>query len=139
MRRPQHRIQLRIVHVLPPPLADIDRASAALLAQTGKVGLHLRDNDWLMTIKQRTAIPGGVCEFDLPAYHYWLHSDDPDFEAKALAIGRLYRDAPRLYEQGELVVCVDEKPSVQPRTRKAPTLAAQPGQPAPPAPCRMAA
>jgi cell division protein ZapD len=23
-------------------------------------------------IKQRTGIPGGVCEFDLPAYHYWL-------------------------------------------------------------------
>src|SRR5262249_404031 len=27
----------------------------------------------------------------------WLHSDDPDFEAKALAICRLYLDAPRLY------------------------------------------
>ena len=61
--------------VLEPLLADIDRASGALLAQTGKAGVHLRDNEWLMTIKQRTAIPGGVCEFDLPAYHYWLHAD----------------------------------------------------------------
>ena len=61
--------------VLEPLLADIDRASAALLAQSGKVGVHLRDNEWLMTIKQRTAIPGGVCEFDLPGYHYWLHGD----------------------------------------------------------------
>ena len=61
--------------VLEPLLADIDRASAALLAQTGKAGVHLRDNEWLMTIKQRTAIPGGVCEFDLPAYHYWLNGD----------------------------------------------------------------
>jgi cell division protein ZapD len=61
--------------VLEQLLADIERASAALLAQTGKAGLHLRDNEWLMTIKQRTAIPGGVCEFDLPAYHYWLHGD----------------------------------------------------------------
>jgi cell division protein ZapD len=26
-----------------------------------------------MSIKQRTNIPGGICEFDLPAYHYWLH------------------------------------------------------------------
>ena len=52
-----------------------DRRRAALLAQTGKVGVHLRDNEWLMTIKQRTTIPGGVCEFDLPAYHYWLNSD----------------------------------------------------------------
>jgi cell division protein ZapD len=56
-------------------LAEIDTASAALLAQSGKAGAHLRENEWLMTIKQRTAIPGGVCEFDLPAYHYWLNAD----------------------------------------------------------------
>jgi cell division protein ZapD len=61
--------------VLEALLVDIDRASGALLAQTGKAGVHLRDNEWLMTIKQRTAIPGGVCEFDLPAYHYWLNAD----------------------------------------------------------------
>ena len=63
------------VAVLDPLLAEIDRVSGNLLAYTGKVGQHLRDNEWLMTIKQRTAIPGGVCEFDLPAYHYWLNSD----------------------------------------------------------------
>ena len=63
------------VGVLEPLLAGIDRVSASLLAQTGKVGQHLRDNEWLMTIKQRTAIPGGVSEFDLPAYHYWLNAD----------------------------------------------------------------
>jgi len=54
-------------------LAEIDQVASRLLAQAGKVGQHLRDNEWLMAIKQRTAIPGGVCEFDLPAYHYWLH------------------------------------------------------------------
>lgn len=64
-------IEARILEGL---LAEIDRASAALLAQAGKVGAHLRDNEWLMMIKQRTAIPGGVCEFDLPAYHYWLNA-----------------------------------------------------------------
>jgi cell division protein ZapD len=26
-----------------------------------------------MSIKQRTNIPGGVCEFDVPSYHFWLH------------------------------------------------------------------
>ena len=31
-----------------------------------------------MTIKQRAAIPGGMCEFDLPAYHYWLHQPADD-------------------------------------------------------------
>jgi cell division protein ZapD len=25
-----------------------------------------------MSIKQRAGIPGGVCEFDVPSYHYWL-------------------------------------------------------------------
>jgi cell division protein ZapD len=40
---------------------------------TGKMGQYLRDNDWLMGIKSRAAIPGGVCEFDLPSYHWWLH------------------------------------------------------------------
>ncbi len=56
-------------------LAEIDAVNAQLLGQAGKVGAHLRDNEWLMAIKQRTAIPGGVCEFDLPAYHYWLHQE----------------------------------------------------------------
>ncbi len=56
-------------------LASIDGVSAQLLGQAGKVGAHLRDNEWLMAIKQRTGIPGGVCEFDLPAYHWWLHQD----------------------------------------------------------------
>jgi cell division protein ZapD len=56
-------------------LDQIDGVNAHLLAQAGKVGAHLRENEWLMAIKQRTAIPGGVCEFDLPAYHWWLHQD----------------------------------------------------------------
>jgi cell division protein ZapD len=54
-------------------LGETDAVSSQLLGQQGKAGTHLRDNEWLMAIKQRTAIPGGVCEFDLPAYHYWLH------------------------------------------------------------------
>jgi len=54
-------------------LADMDAANTRLFATTGKVGAHLRENEWLMAIKQRTAIPGGVSEFDLPAYHYWLN------------------------------------------------------------------
>jgi len=56
-------------------LADIDGVTAQLLAQSGKLGAHLRENEWLMAIKQRSGIPGGVCEFDLPAYHWWLHRD----------------------------------------------------------------
>lgn len=54
-------------------LRDIEQVSAALLGMAGRIGQYLRDNDWLMAIKQRSGIPGGVCEFDLPSYHYWLH------------------------------------------------------------------
>ncbi len=53
-------------------LSEIDAAAGKLLAQTGKIGQQIRDNEWLMAIKQRTGIPGGACEFDLPAFHHWL-------------------------------------------------------------------
>lgn len=56
-------------------LYEIELASAQMLAMQGKIGQYLRENDWLMSIKNRAAIPGGVCEFDLPTYHYWLHRD----------------------------------------------------------------
>ena len=59
-------------------LRDIEQASQALFSMTGKIGQYLRENDWLMSIKQRTAIPGGACEFDLPSYHYWLHRPAED-------------------------------------------------------------
>ena len=78
--------------------------------------MHLRDNEWLMTIKQRTAIPGGVCEFDLPAYHYWLNADPaarqndlrgwilpflPIYDGLAIIL-RLLRDNGRASEQKAL-------------------------------------
>lgn len=56
-------------------LYEIEQASAALLNMHGKIGQHLRENDWLMSIKSRAAIPGGVCEFDVPSYHYWLNRE----------------------------------------------------------------
>ncbi len=56
-------------------LAAIETTHRGLYQLPGKVGQHLRDDDWLMAIKQRAAIPGGMCEFDLPSYHYWLHLD----------------------------------------------------------------
>ena len=60
----------------------------------------------------------------------WLHSDDPVFEEKALAICKLYLDAPRLYQHGELVLCCDEKTSIQALERKYPTKPMQSGRPA---------
>ncbi len=54
-------------------LYEIEHASAGLLAMTGKIGQYLRENEWLSSIRSRAAIPGGVCQFDLPSYHYWLN------------------------------------------------------------------
>jgi len=64
-------------------LYEIESASTSLLGMTGKIGQYLRENDWLMGIKSRAAIPGGVCEFDVPSYHYWLHRG---LEARRVAI-----------------------------------------------------
>lgn len=52
-------------------LTEIEGTHTRLLDMTGKFGQHLRENEWMMAIKQRVTIPGGVCEFDLPSYHYW--------------------------------------------------------------------
>lgn len=56
-------------------LGEIDTISAQLLTFSGKIGQHVRENEWLMLIKQRACIPGGMCEFDLPSYHYWQHQN----------------------------------------------------------------
>ncbi|MCB1802395.1 MAG: cell division protein ZapD [Gammaproteobacteria bacterium] len=38
----------------------------------GQLGQSLRSNDFLSSIQQRSSIPGGAFDFDLPQYHYWL-------------------------------------------------------------------
>jgi hypothetical protein len=79
----------------------------------------------------RSTIQRILAEADLKPHRsrYWLHSDDPDFEAKALDICRLYLDAPRLYNRGELVLCLDEKTSIQALERARPTTPMAPGRP----------
>ncbi|MEW5788049.1 MAG: cell division protein ZapD [Pseudomonadota bacterium] len=64
-------------------LERISAALAELHAMTGKIGQHVRDNEWLLGIKGRAGIPGGTCSFDLPVYHFWL-SQDPDKRASDL-------------------------------------------------------
>lgn len=50
----------------------IVNASTGLQQVQHKFAQHLRENEWLMAIKQRVPIPGNVNPFDLPVYHYWL-------------------------------------------------------------------
>jgi hypothetical protein len=79
----------------------------------------------------RSAVQRILAEADLKPHksRYWLHSDDPDFEAKALDICRLYLEAPRLYEHGALVLCADEKAGIQALERARPTTPGAPGRP----------
>ena len=57
---------------------------------------------------------------------YWLNSHDPDFDAKAQDICKLYVQAPVLYQHGELVICTDEKTGMQILQRKHPTILVEP-------------
>jgi cell division protein ZapD len=88
-------------------LSELDQVSSALVGAQGKTGQNVRDNEWLMSIRGRTIIPGGACEFDLPSYYAWQkrpagqrHADimnwfaplAPLFDALALVL-RLLRNS----------------------------------------------
>lgn len=77
----RHKVQLSFLqgnpnidqNALGDTLASLDRCATSLRSDHQKLGQSLRDNDWLMSVKQRAGIPGGVCEFDLPSYRHWLY------------------------------------------------------------------
>ena len=54
-------------------IAELDACFTAVNNLPGKAGQSLTENDWLMSIRSRAGIPGGTCEFDLPAYYAWQH------------------------------------------------------------------
>jgi hypothetical protein len=60
---------------------------------------------------------------------YWLNSHDPDFDRRAKEICALYVRSPVLSQQGELVICMDEKTGMQILQRCHPTQLARPGHP----------
>ena len=52
-------------------LSKIEHAFNGLNALPGKAGHSLASNEFLMAVRSRISIPGGTCEFDLPAYYHW--------------------------------------------------------------------
>lgn len=56
-------------------IARIDDAFEGLHHQTGTAAQSLAHNEWLMSVRSRISIPGGTCEFDLPAYYAWQQFD----------------------------------------------------------------
>ena len=59
--------------VLDDITAKLETCFSGMNELSGKIGQPLTENDWLMSIRSRFNIPGGTCEFDLPAYHAWQH------------------------------------------------------------------
>lgn len=56
-------------------LQELNQASRNLYNASGKVGASVMESGLFQSISQRSAIPGGTCSFDLPAFHYWLEQD----------------------------------------------------------------
>ncbi len=53
-------------------LDELDRLIDRLYADNQPLGHELKQNEFLASIRQRAAIPGGTCQFDLPGYYHWL-------------------------------------------------------------------
>lgn len=53
-------------------LRDMERVAGGLSAQ-GKTGQALRENEWLVSLRGRLAVPGGASQVDMPSYHAWQH------------------------------------------------------------------
>ena len=49
----------------------LESAFQQLNQQSGKAGQSLLGHEWLSSVRTRLGIPGGTCEFDLPAYFAW--------------------------------------------------------------------
>lgn len=53
-------------------LKQIDIAQENLLNLDGQLGQNIRDHELLNSLRQRSSILGGTCDFDIPYLHYWL-------------------------------------------------------------------
>ncbi len=58
-------------------LNQIENAQHDIHDLNGQFGQQLREHELISSLRQRSTITGGDCNFDLPAYHYWL-SQEPD-------------------------------------------------------------
>ena len=67
--------------VLDQVVGQLERNFTTLNGVSGKAGQALTENEWLMSIRSRAGIPGGTCEFDLPAYYAWQHRPAPSRRA----------------------------------------------------------
>jgi len=66
-KRPQID-QGQLVALLDKQTSLIDR----LRSNTGQLGQEIQNADLLNSVRQKSSVPGPICDFDLPAFHFWL-------------------------------------------------------------------
>jgi cell division protein ZapD len=55
-------------------LSTITGFKSQLHSTEGPLAHELRENEFFKLVMQRSGIPGGLCDFDLPQYRHWLKS-----------------------------------------------------------------
>ena len=53
-------------------IKSVNGLSKNLYKTNGKISIKIMESGLFKSISQRSSIPGGMCSFDLPEYHYWL-------------------------------------------------------------------
>ena len=66
-----------------------------LVALQGPVARSLRSSEFLSAILQRSSIPGGTCDFDLPLFHYWLQRPSDERQAALKAWFQVFDPIPK--------------------------------------------
>lgn len=74
-QRQRMQIQPECYESLDSDLGErLQNAAANLQGIQQKFGQHLRENEWLMTLKQRSALPGATSPADFASYYFWQNT-----------------------------------------------------------------
>jgi len=82
-------------------LENISTVSSILRNSSCQPGQTIRQDEFISSIKQRSIMPSGSCNFDLPNYHYWLNKSA---EERKKDLQKWYEDLEILYEGVKLTL-----------------------------------
>ena len=63
-------------------LGGLEPILTLLKSNACQPGARLRQSELVIQFKQRLAIPGATCSFDIPCLHYWLHREPAQRDAQ---------------------------------------------------------
>lgn len=64
-------------------LKQIETSQQNILDFNGQLGQDIREHELLNSLRQRSSIVGGTCDFDIPYLHYWLQQP-PEYRIEKL-------------------------------------------------------